>query len=78
MAPPTKPFVCQDIRFALKEGIARLRAAHVPSHTLAAELLLLHVLGRDRTWLYTHSEDSFDPGAAERYFALIGRGLSAL
>jgi len=73
MAPPTKPFVCQDIRFALKEGIARLRAAHVPSHTLAAELLLLHVLGRDRTWLYTHSEDSFDPGAAERYFALIAR-----
>jgi release factor glutamine methyltransferase len=73
MAPLTKPIVRLDIRFALKEGIARLRASHVPSHTLAAELLLLHVLGRDRTWLYTHSEDSFDPGAAERYLALIAR-----
>ena len=31
-----------DIRTALKLGIAQLRAASVPSHTLAAELLLLH------------------------------------
>ena len=38
--------------------MARLRAAEVPSHTLAAELLLISVLGRDRTWLYTHPEDA--------------------
>lgn len=62
-----------EIRSALKEGMARLRVAHIPSHTLAAELLLLHVLGHDRAWLYTHSEEALDPAAAEQYFALIAR-----
>ena len=62
-----------NIRAALKEGIARLRAADVPSHTLAAELLLMHALGRDRTWLYTHAEEQLDSAAAEKYFALVAR-----
>ncbi len=62
-----------DIRAALKEGMARLRAAQVASHTLAAELLLLHILGRDRAWLYAHPEERIEPEAAEKYFALIAR-----
>jgi len=62
-----------DIRRALKEGMANLRAASVPSHTLAAELLLMHALGRDRTWLYTHPEEVLEPAASEKYFELIAR-----
>ena len=62
-----------DIRAALKEAIARLRAANTPSHKLAAELLLMHALERDRTWLYTHSEASLDLAVAEKYFALVAR-----
>jgi release factor glutamine methyltransferase len=62
-----------DVRGALKEAMARLRAAHVPSHTLAAELLLIDTLGRDRTWLYTHPESMLDPGTVEAYFALVAR-----
>jgi release factor glutamine methyltransferase len=62
-----------DIRSALKEGLARLRAAQVPSHTLAAEVLLLHVLGRDRAWLYSHPEAPLGPAATEKYFALVAR-----
>jgi len=62
-----------DVRAALKEGMARLRAADVPSHTLAAELLLMHALGCDRTWLYTHPEASLDVANAEKYLALIAR-----
>jgi len=62
-----------DIRSALKEAMARLRAADVPSHTLAAELLLMHVLGRDRTWLYAHPEERFETDAAAKYFALVAR-----
>jgi len=62
-----------DVRAALKEGMARLRAANVPSHTLAAELLLMHALGRDRTWLYTHPDASLDVTDAEKYLALIAR-----
>jgi release factor glutamine methyltransferase len=62
-----------DVRTALKKGLAQLREAHVPSFTLAAELLLLHVLGRDRTWLYAHPEEQVAPTEAERFFALIAR-----
>jgi release factor glutamine methyltransferase len=62
-----------DVRAALKEAITRLRAAKVPSDTLAAELLLMHALGRDRTWLYTNPECRIDPSAADAYFKLIAR-----
>lgn len=62
-----------DVRTALKEGIARLRAARVPSDTLAAEILLMHTLGRDRTWLYTHPEEKIDAAAAKHFFELVAR-----
>jgi release factor glutamine methyltransferase len=62
-----------DVRNALKQGLARLREAHVPSFTLAAELLLLHALGRDRTWLYAHPEEQLSSTDADRFFALITR-----
>jgi release factor glutamine methyltransferase len=62
-----------DVRSALKQGLAKLREVHVPSFTLAAELLLLHVLGRDRTWIYSHPEEKISSGDADRYFALLAR-----
>src|SRR5258705_2594900 len=62
-----------DIRGALKEGIAQLRAANVPSFTLAAELLLLHVIGRNRTWLYAHPEEILSEADAHRFLDLIAR-----
>lgn len=61
------------VRNVLREGIAKLRDAQVPSFTLAAELLLLHVLGRDRTWLYAHPEECVPDAIAERFQALIAR-----
>jgi release factor glutamine methyltransferase len=62
-----------DARTALKTGIAQLREATVPSFTLAAELLLLHVAGRDRTWLYAHPEEILPEETTNRYLALIAR-----
>jgi release factor glutamine methyltransferase len=62
-----------DVRTALKQGIHLLREAHVPSDTLAAELLLLHVTRRDRTWLYAHPEDLLDPQTIDSYFSLLHR-----
>jgi release factor glutamine methyltransferase len=62
-----------DIRAALKEGMAQLRAAQIPSHTLATELLLMHALQRDRAWLYSHPEESLNLAAAEKFLALIAR-----
>lgn len=62
-----------DVRGALREGMARLRAANVPSHALAAELLLMHALGRDRTWLYANPEAALDEASAERFFEMVAR-----
>ncbi|HET7149892.1 MAG TPA: hypothetical protein VFI60_00665, partial [Candidatus Acidoferrum sp.] len=65
--------VVMDIRAALKQGLAQLREAQVPSYTLAAELLLLQALGRDRTWIYSHPEEEISASDAKRFFALIRR-----
>jgi release factor glutamine methyltransferase len=62
-----------DIRAALKEGMAQLRAAQIPSHTLAAELLLMYALERDRAWICGHPEEFLDPPAVEKFLALIAR-----
>jgi release factor glutamine methyltransferase len=61
------------VRTALKQGIHLLREARVPSDTLAAELLLLHVTRRDRTWLYAHPEEILDSQIVESYFSLLRR-----
>ncbi|MBI3670204.1 MAG: peptide chain release factor N(5)-glutamine methyltransferase [Acidobacteria bacterium] len=58
--------------------MARLREGSVPSHTLAAELLLMHVLGCDRAWLYAHPEELVDPGKAEEYFGLVARRVGGV
>jgi release factor glutamine methyltransferase len=62
-----------DIRAALKQAMAQLRAAGTPSHTLAAEVLLMHALQRDRVWLYSHPDETLDAAIREKYFALIAR-----
>lgn len=62
-----------DVRRALKDGMAQLRAANIASHTLTAEILLMHALGRDRAWIYSHPEDFLDTAIAEKYFAFIDR-----
>jgi release factor glutamine methyltransferase len=73
MKPQAAPLV---VRSVLREAFAQLRDAQVPSFTLAAELLLLHVLGRDRTWIYAHPEEEISAVDAERYSALIRRRAS--
>jgi release factor glutamine methyltransferase len=62
-----------DIRTALKQGLARLRAANISSHTLAAELLLLQATGRTRTSLYSHPEDQLTESESQNYLSLIER-----
>jgi len=62
-----------DVRNALKTGIALLRDAQVSSFTLAAELLLLHVLGSNRAWLYAHPEEHLSDEQQGRFLALVAR-----
>jgi release factor glutamine methyltransferase len=67
-----------DVRSALREAMRRLRAAAVPSHTLAAELLLMHTLGRDRAWLYAHPEQPLDAVQLAAYFDLVERRIAGV
>lgn len=59
------------IREALQSGLKMLLEQRVPSAQLAAELLLMHVLERDRGYLYSHPEIDVPPEVSERYFHLI-------
>jgi release factor glutamine methyltransferase len=67
-----------DIRSALREAIAQLDRSHVPSAPLAAELLLMHTLGQDRTWLYAHPEHILDARQREKYFSLVAQRASGV
>ncbi len=63
----------RSVRSLLKQGIGQLREAKVPSFTLAAELLLLHVAACDRSWLYAHPEEILSADTTTQYFAFIQR-----
>ena len=58
---------------ALRDGIAQLEREKVPSAGLAAEMLLMHVIVRDRAWIYAHPETELDLAQREKYFSLIAR-----
>src|SRR5271157_1393084 len=60
-----------QLREALHRGLEMLSASQVPSHELAAELLLMHVLGCDRAYLYTYPEARLSEAATRRYLELI-------
>lgn len=61
------------VRQALSHAIGHLASAQVPSASLAAELLLLHVLGRDRTFLYAHPEADLTLEQERAYLYLLTR-----
>jgi release factor glutamine methyltransferase len=71
-------FTDRSVRALLKQGIEQLRSTNVPSFTLAAELLLLHAISQDRTWLYSHPEEILPEPVAEAYFALLSRRSSGV
>ncbi len=79
MTPQQSPITShQSLLTALRDGIAQLENEHVPSAALAAELLLMHTLGRDRAWIYAHPEHELDATAREKYFSLVARRASGV
>ncbi len=60
----------------LRQGIARLEQAQIPSAALSAELLLMHAFGRDRAWLYAHPEHELDAAIAGLFASLIAQRAS--
>jgi len=67
-----------NFRSALKHGIAQLRAAHIASDTLAAEILLLHGTRRERTYLYSHPETELTDEEERAYQSLLDRRISGV
>jgi len=60
-----------NVRAALRQAIERLTAAQVSSATTTAEVLLLHVLGRDRAFLYAHPETELSLEQERAYRHLV-------
>ena len=60
-----------ELRPTLQGGLQYLLERHVPSAQLAAELLLMHVLGCDRGYLHAHPERELSPESIEHYMRLI-------
>jgi release factor glutamine methyltransferase len=60
-----------QLREALRSALTSLQERNVPSPGLAAELLVMHVLGRDRAFLYTCPEFEIASHTAARYFELV-------
>jgi release factor glutamine methyltransferase len=63
----------RDIRSALRDAIGQLEREQVSSAALAAELLLMRALGRDRSWIYAHPEHELDPTTRDQYFSFIAQ-----
>ncbi len=55
----------------LKQAAQRLQAAGAMSPRVDAEVLMCHVLGRDRTWLYTWGDKACPPWEHARFDALV-------
>jgi release factor glutamine methyltransferase len=73
MSAGVKTDAALTVRGALRDAMRRLDAACVPSYQLATELLLMHSLGRDRAWIYSHPESPVDEKTAQRFFELVSQ-----
>ncbi len=62
-----------EIREALKTGIGKLRDANIHAYTLAAELLLLHAIGKERAWLYAHPEEQLSATQEKQFLEMVAR-----
>jgi len=65
-----------DVRAALRLGIAELRAANISAYTLASELLLLHVVAKERAWLYAHAEAPLSIEQQDKFLSLLARRIA--
>lgn len=61
------------LRESLRNAMGMLAGAGVPSSTTAAEVLLLHILEKDRAYLYAHSEEELTTGNQRDYQDLLER-----
>lgn len=61
---------------AIAEGAGRFRESRVAEERRTAGVLLCHVLGVDRTYLLTRSEEQIDEERYRKYLALVERRVT--
>src|SRR5882724_3677858 len=76
MSQPAPLSSSATVAETLSAGVQKLELAAVPSAPLAAELLLMYVLGRDRAWLYAHPEFTIDAATRDKFFSLTNKRVS--
>jgi release factor glutamine methyltransferase len=78
MSQPAPKSTSATVEETLRAGVQKLELAAVPSAPLAAELLLMHTLGRDRAWLYAHPEFPIDAADHESFFLLTDKRAAGM
>lgn len=58
---------------AIIKATDKLSASGIAAARLDAELLLSHVLQKDRTWVFTHAHDGLDAGSDKQFQQLVLR-----
>jgi release factor glutamine methyltransferase len=61
---------------AINAAARRLEDGGIDPARLDAQVLLAHLLGKDRSWLFGHHEEPLSAGHAEAYTALIERRMA--
>ncbi|MFO7632887.1 MAG: peptide chain release factor N(5)-glutamine methyltransferase [Caldilinea sp.] len=61
---------------AVNAATQRLEEAHIATARLDAQVILAHVLGVDRSWLFAHYEHVLTPEHADRYTELVVRRMA--
>lgn len=65
-----------QLREAVELAAARLGASPHPERARRdAEMLLLHLIGKNRAWLLAHGDEDFGGCTAVRYASLVGRRM---
>ena len=63
----------------LRDATAQLKAADIPTARLDAELILAHVLKKDRTWLIAHSDEPLtDESVLDQAASLLSQRLNRI
>ncbi len=65
-----------NLQTALRQASRRLEEAAIAAPRLTAEVLLCHLLGRDRAWLYAHPEEPLDLERLAAYHRLLEERLA--
>lgn len=65
-----------EVGLAVNAATQRLEEANISTARLDAQVILAHVLGVDRSWLFAHYEHVLSPEQAERYMELVVRRMA--